>query len=265
MPTDILIPGSPLGWPPPVRLRVSRRARNASLRICPRDGLVVVLPDGFSPSRYLEILAVRRAWIERHLAKRREMFPAFAGACDDVRPKPPELLDFLAVGERVRVDYVSGPGRPRLRENSGGRLLIVTGPEPGSEPDAHAGNTPGARANAVRDLLIGYVKKAGARILPGLLTHEARAAGLALASCSVGFAARRWGSCTTKGAIRLSAKLLFLPNHLARHVMLHELAHLRHCNHSQAYYRFLATLDPDWRAHNRELNRAQSYLPLLLW
>jgi hypothetical protein len=261
MPNDILIPGSPQGWPPPVRLRVSRRARNASLRISPRDGLVVVLPDGFPPSRYLEILAARRAWIERHLARRREMFPAFAAGADGARIAPPEVLEFLAVGERVCVDYVSGRGRPRLRENCGGRILVVTG----ADSDGGRGGVSDGEPDAVRDLLIRYVKKAGARILPDLLADAARQAGLMFSSCSVGFAARRWGSCTARGAIRLSAKLLFLPPHLARHVMLHELAHLRHCNHSQAFYRFLSSLDPDWRGHNRELNQAQAYLPLLLW
>jgi len=261
MPTDILIPGSPGGWPPPVTLRVSRRARNASLRISPRDGLVVVLPDGFSPSRYLEILAARRAWIERHLARRRELFPGLADGPDGGRTQPPEVLEFLAVGERVKVEYVSGRGRPRLRENCDGRILVVTGPAKGPAKGDGKGQEPGA----VRELLAKYVKKAGARHLPGLLTDAARQAGLTFSSCTVGFAARRWGSCTAKGAIRLSAKLLFLPPHLTRHVMLHELAHLRHCNHSQAYYRFLATLDPHWRAHNRELNQAQTYLPLLLW
>ena len=265
MPNDILIPGSPQGWPPPVTLRVSRRARHASLRISPREGLVVVLPDGYPPSRYLELLAAKRAWIERHLARRGEMFPAFAAASEGGRIAPPEVLDFLAVGERVCVEYVSGRGRPRLRENCGGRILIATGEAPGRERGGAPGAEWGGEIGVVRELLVRYVKKAGSRILPGLLAEAAGEIGLGYCSCSVGFAARRWGSCTARGAIRLSAKLLFLPPHLTRHVMLHELAHLRHCNHSKAFYRFLASLDPDWRGHNRELNQAQSYLPLRLW
>jgi hypothetical protein len=261
MPNDILIPGSPQGWPPPARLRRSRRARHVSLRISPRDGLVVVVPEGFAPSRYLEILAARRAWIERHLARRREMFPAFAAHSEGGRIAPPEVLEFLAVGERVQVEYVNGRGRPRLRENCDGRILVVTG----TEMAAKNGGDGNEEADIIRRLLVNYIKRAGTRFLPGLLADAAGRAGLSYASCSVGFAARRWGSCTAKGAIRLSAKLLFLPPHLTRHVLLHELAHLRHCNHSQAFYRFLAALDPDWRGHNRELNLAQSYLPPLLW
>jgi predicted metal-dependent hydrolase len=253
MPNDVLIPGSPCGWPPPVRLRVSARARHVRIAVSPRDGLVLVIPLGVAPSRYLEFLAARREWIERHLARRLEMYPECAAADSGGPVKPPEVLEFRAVAERVAVDYLCGRGRPRLRENGGGRIMVVTG-EGGAEGGA-----------GLRTLLSGYVKKAGARVLPGMLAEAAGQTGLSFASCSVGFAARRWGSCTAKGAIRLSAKLLFLPPHLARHVMLHELAHLRHLNHSGAFYKVLETLDPHWRGHNRELVQAQSYLPVIFW
>lgn len=48
-----------------------------------------------------------------------------------------------------------------------------------------------------------------------------------------------WGSCSLKKNINLNLKLLFLPPHLREYVMLHELAHLKHLNHSPEFHTLL--------------------------
>jgi predicted metal-dependent hydrolase len=54
---------------------------------------------------------------------------------------------------------------------------------------------------------------------------------------------------------------LFLPADLVDHVLLHELAHTRHLNHSQRFWRLLARLDPDWRSHHARLRDARQCVP----
>lgn len=71
----------------------------------------------------------------------------------------------------------------------------------------------------------------------------------------------RWGSCSARGTISLNLALLFFPPHLARHVMLHELCHLRHPNHSSRFWQTLAHHDPQWRAHDRALRAIHQQLP----
>jgi predicted metal-dependent hydrolase len=73
----------------------------------------------------------------------------------------------------------------------------------------------------------------------------------------------RWGSCSSKGNVSLNWRICLLPPNLMDYVILHELAHLRHRNHSQQYWDFLTTLDPDALAHDREINRIGRPLMML--
>lgn len=59
----------------------------------------------------------------------------------------------------------------------------------------------------------------------------------------------RWGSCTaSKGHVSLNTKLLFVPQRLADYVILHELCHFRHQDHSAAFWRHLSSFCPDCAA-----------------
>ena len=63
----------------------------------------------------------------------------------------------------------------------------------------------------------------------------AAVAGVTIRSISVGDAGTRWGSCSSQGRIRLSWRLILAPPHVRRYVVAHEVAHLRHLDHSAAF------------------------------
>ncbi len=65
----------------------------------------------------------------------------------------------------------------------------------------------------------------------------------------------RWGSCSHNGTISLNWRLLLLSPGAQDYVILHELAHLRHLNHSRDFYELLSDLDPNRSAHEDELTR----------
>lgn len=59
----------------------------------------------------------------------------------------------------------------------------------------------------------------------------------------------RWGSCSTRGTLSLNWRLVMAPRRVSRYVVVHELAHLREHNHSEAFWRIVAAHDPNWEDH----------------
>lgn len=73
----------------------------------------------------------------------------------------------------------------------------------------------------------------------------------------------RWGSCNSKGEIRLAWRLAHFPVDLIDYVVAHELAHLKEMNHSPRFWSVVEGLYPDWRRARAELKRLAGELPAL--
>jgi len=71
----------------------------------------------------------------------------------------------------------------------------------------------------------------------------------------------RWGSCSSKKNINLNYRLIFIKRELLDYILLHELVHTIHMNHSNAYWAYFESLMQDARIRDREINRLAKELP----
>jgi len=65
-----------------------------------------------------------------------------------------------------------------------------------------------------------------------------------------------WGSCSRKGNINFNYKILFLPEHMAEYIVVHELCHIQEQNHSVVFWDLVAKFFPDHREIRRKLRKA---------
>lgn len=72
----------------------------------------------------------------------------------------------------------------------------------------------------------------------------------------------RWGSCSERKTINLNIQMLFLPKQLSDQVLLHELCHLKHLNHSKDFWSLVKSFEPNYKILEKELRReARKFIP----
>ncbi|NTV02845.1 MAG: M48 family metallopeptidase [Chlorobiaceae bacterium] len=228
----------------PYTLRVSPRARYARLKISPHEGLIVVIPQHFDKKRVPGLVESRREWIikvQGSFDLRR------LDGVSDTGEALPSRIELNGIGETWRVTYRSeARARISVREASEDELLVVG---------------PVHDEASCRLALESWLKRRADLKLVTQLGRIASAHGFSYSSVSVRKQRSRWGSCSSKGRISLNLKLLFLPPLLVRYIMVHELCHTRHMNHSRRFWSEVAGVDPDYAAHDREMKHAWRFVP----
>jgi hypothetical protein len=89
--------------------------------------------------------------------------------------------------------------------------------------------------------------------LAGQLDAIARAHGLEYSSLQLRRQRSRWGSCSTRGTISLNVCLAFQRPEVVSYLMIHELTHLEHMNHSARFWHAVERRCAQWRQLDREL------------
>lgn len=92
-------------------------------------------------------------------------------------------------------------------------------------------------------------------LLVPMVAQWARRMGVQPAGITVTAARTRFGSCSGKNRLSFSLYLMDYPTAAIEYVVVHELAHIRHHDHSPAFYREVETYLPDWRARRALLRR----------
>lgn len=214
-------------------LRISPRARHVRLAVKPYKGLEIVIPKRFSKNKIPQILQQHEAWISQQLKKQAN---SLAGTT------LPESIAFAATGNEYRVIYLPASS-PKLvdRKNN----LAVH-----HQSDLEA-----------IKLLRHWTRKKAQQILIPQLKALANELGFQYKKVIVRSQKTRWGSCSSSGTISLNDQLLFLAPESGRYLMIHELCHTRHMNHSQQFWALVGTFCADYRIQDQTLSKGREHIP----
>jgi predicted metal-dependent hydrolase len=207
---------------------VRRRGRRGVALRVDHDGLTVSAPATMPVARIESLVRESERWVARKLVEWSERrIPAVEWRDGQALPYLGAALALrVASGDRNRIELSNGELLATLRDN---------GPE------------------SVKRAVVAWYKRAALAHLAGRVLTLSRIAGLAPPRMILSSAMGRWGSCNARREVRLSWRLVKAPAALVDYVICHELAHLRHMNHSRAFWSEVERQCPDYRALRREL------------
>jgi len=215
------------GW----AVRESRRARRLAIRVFHTGRVEVVVPARTSPRAIAQFLEGHRQWIESKLAAARRHAAA-------PEPFPPNRIALSACGQSWRVHLAGGSDRVRARASAPGILAL-------------AGDMSDSRQ--VRRALRDWLARDARALLGPALDQCARDMGVAYRRIAIRHQRTRWGSCSTRGTISLNVCLLFQTPQVLRYLLVHELVHTRHMNHSRSFWAEVARHCPEHARLDAEL------------
>ena len=104
-----------------------------------------------------------------------------------------------------------------------------------------------------RDYQKKILMKKAREYLPYRLEYYAKLYGYSYNKCRLSHANTRWGSCSSNRTISLNIGLMKVPEPLRDYVILHELAHLNHMDHSKAFWAEVGLHDRNYKSHEKKL------------
>mgnify|MGYP006275492637 CR=1 FL=1 len=227
MTTDtVCLPG-----PPDIRvhLRRSSRARRCTLRVSRVDGTATLtIPRGGCRHTAEAFLRKKEGWLRAQLARIDGPRPVCLGETLPLRGR--DLLLVPSPDRSVRID---------------GDRLLVPGP-----------------AETVAARVKGYLRTLARDALVEASTRHAAALGRPFTRVTLRDTRSRWGSCSSRGELMYSWRLIMAPDDVLDYVAAHEVAHLAEMNHSPTFWATVRQLMPGYeapkawlRAHGDSLQR----------
>lgn len=225
------------------QVRRSRRRRKTVSISVHEDGVRVAAPVATSRSAIRSIVRKRACWILEQAAR-----PTLAPVAQQLLTG--KTLLYLGRSVRVVVESSDVP-TPEVRFDS--RALRVDVPRDLDDSERHDAVFQVVMAwyaSRALDKLTACVRRwrllLGYNQTPRILVRNQRS---------------RWGSCAPDGTLRFNWRLMMVKSDLIDYVVVHELAHLTHPNHSADFWGLVAGVMPDVQQRRKRLREAESLIP----
>jgi predicted metal-dependent hydrolase len=199
-----------------------RRARRYILRVRPDGALRVTIPRGGSRAEAVRFAQRHLSWAERERARLL------------ASQRPP--MQWTA-GTAILID---GEAVPIVRDGD----VVRAGTLAVRLPLEHSN---------VRPAVEWALREEAKRTLPPQLLALAAAHGLSVRRVTIRNQRSRWGSCSRSGRIALNFRLVQMPPPVREYILLHELMHLRHSDHSRRFWSAVQSVCPAFRDAERWL------------
>lgn len=221
-------------------VRTSKRARRMSIKVWPRGSVEVVVPARTRPDDVRAFVAEHSTWIAKTRA-------SFAKAHPPEPFRLPDRVVLPAIGRRVGVHYQPGDDAETVRYRLTGDILRLAGRT----------SDPALCTAALKRWLKGTART---HLEPRLLELSGMT-GLRYRRLRVAGQKTCWGSHSSTGTLSINYCLLFLQPEHVRYLLIHELCHAQHMNHSRKFWSLVGRYEPAYRRLDRQLSEGWRHIP----
>jgi predicted metal-dependent hydrolase len=212
------------------QIKRSSRARRITLRVESKEKVTLTLPNWASIQQGYDFLHQQEEWLVKRIEKLPSMVSLTHYFSDQGRV-------WLTPGARKLSWSITAKGTKSTYEISFDDIKL---------------NIPKNSLGADEEVF-SFLQALAKENLTNRVFILSKKFGFKVKKVRVGNQKSRWGSCSSKGTISLNWRLLLLNYTLGQYVILHELAHLKHMNHSLAFWQYLEFICPGARVQDREL------------
>lgn len=222
-------------------IEIERVARARNIRISVRRGRVrVAYPWFTSRERALQFLDTKLDWVRATLEKQQRT-EAERVICPPFRTRQHEL--------RVVTDERATRASVRITSDA----ITLRLPASADIADAES-------QELINKGVTEALRREARELLPAMVEVVSRRTGLNYRSVAIRATRSKWGSCSSRNDLSLSAYLMLLPDHLIEYIIVHELCHTVHRNHSAEFH---SLVDHHLGGREKEFNRElKQYHPL---
>ncbi len=213
----------------------SGRRRTVGITVKPDGTVAVRAPRGVSEERIALIVEEKADWIRKRLAI------SHPGG-EHRRPKTfADGEEFPFLGAMYRLERVAGLKGIAIM---GDRLCVGIGGRRAQESEE-------PRRIAAR--ITRWYRLHAAGIITGRVDHFSEHLGLKPSAVRLKTLKSRWGSCSSRGNLNFNWLLVLAPIHILDYVVVHELCHFVHPNHSPRFWGMVESILPDYRERRKWL------------
>lgn len=228
-------------------LRYSSRRRTVQIRVPKPDCLEIAAPAGMSWEKIQQLIAGKHAWIRLQI---RRLESVAANPANSAITHGATLL-FQGVPHFLLL-LADGKGKPHVTY-AHCAISIHLSELIGQDNDPFV----------YRSLKKWYLEQAQKCLLERTKYWSAQI-GVRPSRLSLRDQKTRWGSCSSRGAISFNWRIIMAPPAVMDYLVIHELCHMLHPNHSPAYWQEVARWNPDCRNQRRWLRQNGSLLTKIL-
>lgn len=205
------------------------RRKTASISVKPDCTVRVLVPSTLSDQKILALIERKSRWIRTKIDQFKEIQQKntqkeyVSGEC------------FTYLGRNYRLKIVTGHSDAGVKLMNG-RFYVQVPPDVAKE----------ARNELIVDQLTSWYREHAVARLCQKTKRYALQMGVSPASVGVKDYKSRWGGCSDDGRIYYNWKVIIAPHSIVDYVVVHELCHLVHPDHSKQFWRLLETIIPDY-------------------